>query len=162
TAHIAQAPEYITASTIEYTNESTVEDSTDEAETLPHTGIFDTLADAETAAGFYFDGRYSEPEGLPCAEYSVTDGNVLKIRYYNTNGDECTVCMSKGAVVSGSSADIASISENIKGCDVAIKGTSCGYYSAEWTKGSSSFSVNSNYAMTLDEMEKTVSDLILG
>ena len=133
------------------------------AKSAPVNGSYDTLLDAEDAAGFYFDGSYSNPEGLPFAEYSVTDG-VLQIRYYNTNGDERVVRMAEGSAdISSDDTDyLAVTADRIKDADVSLRGTSCGYYLASWTKGGYTFSVKSNYPMSAEEMENTVGEIILG
>lgn len=125
-------------------------------------GGYKTLFDAEEAAGFYFDGSYGNPEGLPLSEYTVNDG-IMQIRYYNNSGDERTVRMAEGSGdISGDNTEYLAVqNEMIKNCDVTIKGTSCGYYLATWAKGSYSFSIRSNYPMSAEELESAVEEIIL-
>lgn len=104
---------------------------------------YDTLAEAETAAGFNITvpdsyGEYTEPF------YAVIEGKILEVQYYH--GDDYGMCVRKARGsedISGDFNEYNTITETeVNGNTVTIKGNGDEFSLALWVSGDYSYSVS--------------------
>ena len=104
---------------------------------------YDTLAEAETAAGFDITapdsyGEYTEPF------YAVIEGKILEVQYYH--GDDYGMCVRKARGsedISGDFNEFDNITETeVNGNTVTIKGNGDEFSLALWVSGDYSYSVS--------------------
>ena len=129
------------------------------------------LSDAEYATGIPFDNAPTDViYNLNLVKYSVIDGSVLQIKYYDKDGNAVAVRKGFGkAEVSGDRTryDISKTAK-INKTNVTCYGYSYefgrqtihSYYLATFYKDGYSYSIKSNLPMTLSEMQGIAKDMM--
>lgn len=118
---------------------------------------YDTLAEAEKAAGFDITvpdsyGGYTEPY------YAVIEGKILEVQYYNGDDRGMVIRKSRGSEdISGDFNEFDNITETeVNGNTVTIKGSGDEFSLALWVSGDYSYSVSVSSGISENALKEII------
>ena len=151
-----------TACTTASTSKTTEVSSSGESVQIPNPWIdCKTIEDAQALAGFDFQ-LPETPEGYTISNISAIEGSIIQVIY--TNGEK-EICIRKGTGTGDISGDYnvynTTLTKELDGSDVTLKGNDGQYRLAIWTDGEYAYSVSSSEAQTEDSMTELTESVVL-